>query len=264
MKKQIASLLMVAFLSTAFLSSCTTIKDTTNSTVNNSKETINGKWELKQIQSNDGKTIAQNFPQGAPTLNFTAGTVVSGRDGCNNLNGTVAIKDNGINFGNMASTMMACQGVNDVLFNSTLKKVTRYAVSGDQLMLMQDDMVMMTFQRPANLEGTWVLEEFIGKDRSAKSLDQRFPNKKPTVTFQDNKVSGTNGCNNMTGAYVSVGNKLTMQNIATTRMMCDGVDENAFNERFNAVNKYEIIDGKLVLFANDVKTMVFGNMRQPR
>ncbi|WP_291076519.1 MULTISPECIES: hypothetical protein [unclassified Empedobacter] len=40
-------------------------------------------------------------------------------------------------------------------------------------------------------------------------------------------------------------------------MACQGVDSDAFGERFNNVNKYEIIDGKLVLFANDVKTMVF-------
>lgn len=264
MKNKLASLLTVAFLSTAFLSSCTPVKDLNNTTVSTSKQTINGKWELKELKTNDGKSLAQHFPQGLPTLNFTAGTMLNGRDGCNNLNGAVSIKENNISFGNIASTMMACQGVSDGLFNSTLKNVTGFAVSGDQLMLKQGDKVLMTFQRPANLEGTWVLEEFIGKDRSAKSLDQRFPNKKPTVTFQDNKVSGNNGCNNLTGAYLAVGSKITMQNIATTRMMCDGVDEGAFNERFNAVNKFEIVDGKLVLYADDVKTMVFGNMRQPR
>jgi len=61
----------------------------------------------------------------------------------------------------------------------------------------------------------------------------------------------------LTGAYVAVGNSLIVKNIATTRMACQGVDSDAFGERFNNVNKYEIVDGKLVLLANDVKTMVF-------
>lgn len=251
-------MMFVGILATAFTSSCSTsLPGITKPTDN---ESILGKWELDYIQTNDGKSLLDNYPMGAPYLYFVSNSLLNASDGCNTLNGTVTVKGNEISFGNLASTMKACQGVNDYAFNSKLKGNLKYSISDETLTLIQDDIAVMRFKRPTSLQGTWVLEEFIGKDRSVKTLDQRFPNKKPTVTFQNNQISGTNGCNNLTGGYVAIGKTIKMGNIATTRMACDGVDEASFNERFNAVNSYEIANGKLVLYADGVKTMVFGNL----
>lgn len=254
--------MFVGLLATTFTSSCsTTLPSITNPTDSNS---ILGKWELDYLATNDGKTLADSFPMGAPYINFVTNKLVNASDGCNTLNGSVTVEGNSITFGNLISTMKACEGVNDYAFNSKLKGKLNYSISDDTLTLIQGDIAIMRFIRPTKLDGTWVLEEFIGTDRSAKTLDQRFPNKKPTVTFESGKISGSNGCNNLTGAYVAIGKTIKMGNIATTRMACDGVDENAFNSRFNAVNSYEIVNGKLVLYANGVKTMTFGNLKQPR
>ena len=262
MKKTILKMMFVGLLSTTFLSSCsTTLPSIDNSTSSNS---LLGKWELDYIATNDGKSLADSYPMGAPYLNFISNSLLNGSDGCNTLNGTVSVSGNEITFGNLATTMKACQGVNDYAFNSKLKGKLKYSISDETLTLIQGDVAVMRFKKPTSLNGTWVLEEFIGTDRSAKTLDQRFPNKKPTVTFENGKISGSNGCNNLTGGYVAIGKTIKMGNIATTRMLCDGVDENAFNSRFNAVNSYEIVNGKLVLYANGVKTMTFGNLKQPR
>lgn len=262
MRKTILRMMFVGVLATAFTSSCsTTLPGITQPTDNNS---ILGKWELDYIQTNDGKSLAESYPMGAPYLNFVSNKILNASDGCNTLNGGVTVSNNEISFGNMAATMKACDGVNDRAFSSKLQGILKYSISDDTLTLIQDDIAIMRFKRPMNLQGTWVLEEFIGKDRSAKTLDQRFPNKKPTVTFQNGQISGNNGCNNITDGYVAIGKTLKMGNIATTRMACDGVDEVSFNERFNAVDSYQIENGKLVLYANGVKTMVFGNLKQPR
>ena len=260
MKKVFLRFMLVGLFSTA-VTSCSTINPIVTNPDSNS---ITGKWELDYIMTNDGKSLAESYPMGAPYINFVSNKLVNASDGCNTLNGAVTVAGNEITFGNLISTMKACQGVNDAAFNSKLKGKLKYSISDDTLTLIQDDIAVMRFKRPGNLEGTWVLEEFIGKDRSAKTLDQRFPNQKPTVTFQNNQISGTNGCNNLTGGYVAIGKTIKMGNIATTRMMCDGVDESSFNERFNAVNSYEIVNGKLVLYADGVKTMTFGNLKQPR
>lgn len=262
MKKTILKMMFVGILATALTTSCSTqLPGVTKPTENNS---ILGKWELDYLATNDGKSLVDSFPDGAPYLNFVSNSLLNASDGCNTLNGAVTVEGNEISFGNMAATMKACQGVNDYAFNSKLKGKLKYSISDETLTLIQGDIAVMRFKRPTSLAGTWVLEEFIAKDRSAKTLDQRFPNKKPTVTFQNNQISGTNGCNNLTGGYVAIGKNIKMGNIATTRMACDGVDEASFNERFNATNSYEISNGKLVLYANGVKTMVFGNLKQPR
>ena len=256
MKIAFLKITFVAVMEAGFLSSCSTIA---NPITNNqaSNEGILGKWELDYIMTQDGKSLAEAYPMGAPYLNFVSNKMLNASDGCNTLNGGVTIEGNQITFGNMMSTMKACNGVQDANFSKKLQGILKYDIQDNTLTLIQGDIAIMRFKRPGTLAGTWELEEFIGKDRSAKSLNDRFPNQKPTVTFQNNQVSGNDGCNNMTGGYLAIGNSLTVKNIATTRMACQGVDSDAFGERFNNVNKYEIQNGKLVLFANDVKTMVF-------
>ncbi len=259
MKSTILKLTFAAVLATGFLTSCSTASTTTTTTTTDqaSTQSILGKWELDYIMTEGGKTLAEAYPMGAPYLNFISTKMLNASDGCNTLNGGVTVEANEITFGNMMSTMKACQDVQDMNFNANLKGKLKYSINEDGLTLIQGDIAVMHFKRPAKLEGTWELVEFIGKDKSAKSLDDRFPNQKPTITFQNNQVSGNDGCNNLTGGYLAVGNSLTVKNIGTTRMFCEGVDSAIFGERFNHVNKFEIQNGNLVLFANDVKTMVF-------
>ncbi|MBO6212677.1 Heat shock protein HslJ [Algoriella xinjiangensis] len=256
MKSSILKISFAAILATGFLSSCSTV---TNPISNNqtSKDSVLGRWELDYIMTEGGKSLSDAYPMGVPYLDFVSNKMLNASDGCNTMGGGITIEGNQITFGNMMSTMKACEGVQDTNFKSKLQGKLSYAVDGDTMTLIQGDIAIMRFKRAGTLAGTWELEEFIGRDRSAKSLDDRFPNQKPTLTFQNNLVSGNDGCNNLTGGFVAVGNSLTVKNIATTRMACQGVDSDAFGERFNNVNKYEIQNGKLVLYANDVKTMVF-------
>ena len=256
MKSTILKITMVTVLATGFLSSCSTIANPVTND-QSSNQGILGKWELDYIATEGGKSLAEAYPMGVPYLNFTTNKLLSASDGCNVLNGGVTIENNQITFGNMMTSLRACQDVQDSNFSSKLNGILKYSISDNTLTLIQGDIAIMRFKRPGTLAGTWELEEFIGKDKSAKTLDQRFPNQKPTITFQNNLVSGNDGCNNLSGGYLAVGNSLTIKNIATTRMACQGVDSDAFGDRFNNVNKYEVVDGKLVLFANDVKTMVF-------
>ncbi|WP_413533250.1 META domain-containing protein [Empedobacter brevis] len=257
MKSTILKISFAAILATGFLTSCSTVSNVTENKEKTTNNSILGKWELSQINFMKAASIEEAYPMGVPYLNFISNSMLNASDGCNTLNGGITIAGNEITFGNMMSTMKGCDNVEDFNFSSKLKGKLKYSISDDQLLLIQGDIVIMTFVRPSNLAGSWELEEFIGKDKNEKSLNTLFPHQKPTLTFQNNKVSGNDGCNNLTGAYLAVGNSLTVKNVATTRMACEGVDSYSFGERFNNVNKYEIKDGKLILFANDAKTMVF-------
>jgi heat shock protein HslJ len=43
-----------------------------------------------------------------------------------------------------------------------------------------------------------------------------------TLTFAEGRVTGTTGCNRLTGGYALDGDRLTMDGVATTRMACPG------------------------------------------
>lgn len=251
MKKLLLQFVFLGIFSLT-ISSCTTLN--TNST----KSDLSGKWQVDYIMTNDGKTLEENYPLGVPYINFIANNLINASDGCNTLNGSITLTDKEITFGNLITTMRGCEGVNDFAFNSKLKGKLKYSLNGDKLTFIQDDIVVMRFKRPGNLDGTWVLEEFIPVDKSSKSLDQRFPNHKPMLTFQNNKLSGNNGCNNLNGGYVAIGKTLKIGKVATTMMACTGVDEVSFNNRLNAVNSYDIQNDKLVLYVDGVKAMTFG------
>lgn len=239
------------------ITSCSTANTQSGNTERTQKNSLLGKWELNDITDIKASSLSEAYTEGVPTINFISNKMVSVSDGCNLLNGGITISGSDITFGNLISTMKACNNVEDQNFSSKLQGTVQYKLSGDKLELLKGDKTVLTFVRPAKIEGSWVLEEFIGKDRSLKSVNDRFPNEKPTLTFTKNIISGNNGCNNINGAYLAVGNSLQMKNIAVSAMACEGVESDVFMERFNNINKFEIKDGKLILFANDIKTMVF-------
>ena len=219
MKNTFLKLMFVGALAIAFTTSCSSTQSVANKTEKVvDSNAILGTWELDYLATNDGKSIVDSFPAGAPYINFISSDVVSAFDGCNMLNGGVKINGNTITFGNLMSTMKACEGVSDHAFSSKLSGELKYSISDDTLTLIQGDIAVMRFVRPGQLNGTWVLEEFIGKDRSLKTLDQRFPNKKPTLSFEDGKVTGTDGCNNLSGQVTVVGESLKVGPIISTRM----------------------------------------------
>jgi len=70
---------------------------------------------------------------GQPNLNIENDGTFSGSDGCNHLSGQGQIDGNEITFGAIASTMMACQGV-----DTWLGKAATGNVSGDTMTVLDD------------------------------------------------------------------------------------------------------------------------------
>lgn len=70
---------------------------------------------------------------GQPNLNIENDGTFSGSDGCNRLSGRGQIDGNEITFGSIASTMMACEGVDE-----WLGKAATGNVSGDTMTVLDD------------------------------------------------------------------------------------------------------------------------------
>jgi heat shock protein HslJ len=95
-------------------------------------------WRLIRL---GGETVTAADPQRAPNLMFnSANHRVSGSGGCNRVSGGYVVKGEQLEFGQMASTMMACPSgmETEQTFLAALRQVKKWKIAGRQLELMDD------------------------------------------------------------------------------------------------------------------------------
>lgn len=103
----------------------------TNSTAKPSEDVLLGTWTIDQ--------------PGNPTLTFEKNGKVSGTDGCNNIMGDFAADGAEAKLNRLASTLRACQGVDDWLRNAS-----KVRADGDTLHVFDtDDQEIGTLSRKA-------------------------------------------------------------------------------------------------------------------
>ncbi len=112
----------------------------------------------------------------------------------------------------------------------------------------------------AKLFGSWELIAIHTEETTDKKIEDLFPGKRPTLSFEGNlMVHGNDGCNNLNGEYeikenngIVIGDKL-----ASTRMFCDGVSDFAFTKGLTEVTNYEITESALIFKKGDQVVMEF-------
>jgi len=138
------TLIMLAIVT---LSSCNALKNTVEASSDLSK--LGGTWELNYIS---GPRIAFNglYPGQKPKLLINLSEKrVSGNSSCNSFSGKLLADDTSINFNEpLAVTKMACPGEGEAVFFEMLKKVNKYAITGDTtLNFMMGDIAIMRFRK---------------------------------------------------------------------------------------------------------------------
>ncbi|TPG32955.1 META domain-containing protein [Flavobacterium pectinovorum] len=113
----------------------------------------------------------------------------------------------------------------------------------------------------SKLEGTWELNYITGPRIAFEGL---YPHGKPTINFdlKENRVSGSNSCNNYTGSLNVTGNKIDFtQPMAVTKRMCmDGQQgEQVYMSTLPKITSYDVTDnGKTLNFiSGDIAMMRF-------
>jgi putative lipoprotein len=88
-------------------------------------------WTLSSL---DGVPLGPNIRR-APTIHFRTETNVGGNGGCNTWGGTYELKGSTIKFGQMQTTLMACEGGTNVEgpFHDMLGRTRTVAASGTTL-----------------------------------------------------------------------------------------------------------------------------------
>jgi heat shock protein HslJ len=107
---------------------------------------LNGNWELVFFPSGS-KTLAEIFTMKRPELKLENGNL-SGTTGCNRINGPYTVSGNSIQFGpNLAMTKMGCPNYDENIFLEAFNKVNRYQLKGNELQLLQDSALLMSFSK---------------------------------------------------------------------------------------------------------------------
>lgn len=80
-----------------------------------------------------------------------------------------------------------------------------------------------------------------------------------TVSFATSgRVHVSGDCNTMSGTYTTEGNTITLAPMVSTKMYCEGSQENLFAGDFAQIESYEIVDNMLTFtLAYNAGTMVF-------
>jgi heat shock protein HslJ len=108
-----------------------------------------------------------------------------------------------------------------------------------------------------DLAGNWELSLF---PNDTKSFEEIFSQRRPGLQFETsaNKVTGTTGCNRLSGSYTVNGDEFRFgNNIITTKMACPGYEESYFMDALNRVNRYELSGTALRLMQGNNLVMSF-------
>lgn len=101
----------------------------------------------------------------------------------------------------------------------------------------------------------WELSSIGGK--SATAVD--YPKGMPDAIFtSDNKISGNGGCNRYGGSYtLDAEGKLTISQLFSTKMFCQGVAENEYMKALERANRVKIEGSNLVLYYENEQVLIF-------
>ncbi|WP_350348120.1 META domain-containing protein [Agromyces sp. G08B096] len=164
----------------------------------------------------------------APSLSLTEDGGLTGTDGCNRLTGTWELDDDGIEFGDLASTRMFCEGV-----DTWLSAADRATIEGDVMTVFgDDDTELGTLERTSDTPATepaggasdggasGAAAAFIGTWGTADATQPHL------VIAADGRVTGSDGCNSMGGRWeLDDDGTLEFDEMVMTLMACPGGDQ---------------------------------------
>jgi heat shock protein HslJ len=201
---------------------------------------------------------AQSPADREPHLVFGAAGRVSGADGCNRLTGPYTVKENGITFGQLAGTQMACPKSEEITrrFLGALKGTSHwsivagrlefYGASGKPLAVFERREPPTSAAAP-KLEGTtWQLVKFQGGDDRTLTPDDRS---KYTIEFAaGGRLAARADCNRGRGTWKATGSQLELGPLALTRAQCpEGSLHDQIVKQWGFIRSFVIKDGHLFL-----------------
>jgi heat shock protein HslJ len=102
---------------------------------------------------------------------------------------------------------------------------------------------------------TWHLKSLTG---ARVTMSERDTVVYIRLNIKTGKINGRGICNNFVGSLKTDGNSITFENLAFTKMMCDGIAfEKTLSEFLVAAKSYTLEENKLTLFCSGNRELVF-------
>lgn len=176
-------------------------------------------WLLDEL--NGQPTVEGSFP----SVTFSSEGGIGGSGGCNVYAGNYTVSGSQIDVAdNIVSTMMACDEpimTQEFSFFEALKTASSFAVEDTRLTLSgQDGTAVATFNAQSqDLAGTsWQITAYNNGQEAVVSV---LEGTTPTIEFgADGQLSGSAGCNRVTGSYSTADGTIKLGPLATTQMAC--------------------------------------------
>ncbi len=167
------------------------------------------------------------IPGGGPlTISFSEGRVAADA-GCNKFSGMAELDDHVLRVSGLATTLMACEDDRrdaDEWLSGLLNSQPNWRLDDARLTLHSPDRTVTLLDKKVAqpdkpIQGTsWLVTAFITDNSQVRSraLDEA----QPTLTIaEDGSVSGSTGCNSMTGSAEVSGTQIDFR-VATTKTLC--------------------------------------------
>jgi heat shock protein HslJ len=229
MKELKSRAILVAAVTVALLTSgCTTGPGPGNTTVRPADLPLLGTWQLASFLGANGETV-QPVASSIPLVTFDRSGRVGGSVGCNHFTAGYTVSGSGLVIGPAVSTLMYCSEPPGVMDQEQrvfelLSLTAGFTVTGDTLVLLdRAGNRVMTFQRAsvatdASLAGPkWRLAGFRDNETTRSAL----PGPDAALVFSpDGRLSGTTGCNTVSGTYSTNGNAISIGPLAVTERAC--------------------------------------------
>ena len=132
------NILFISLIS-VLMAFCTPSQETTNALINDI-------WALEFIKGVDFNPDSNSKQRPMIEIHLKDKTI-TGNTGCNNMNGTVVVEENQIEFSDIITTKMFCAEGIEQEFLIALGMVNNYKIEKMKLYLYKDDEEIMIFQK---------------------------------------------------------------------------------------------------------------------
>lgn len=226
--------------------------------------TLTGRvWELEEILFNDGKTLVAK-PSEHYTVEFMDDGTLSVLADCNRGRGSFTMPEPGrLSVDPIATTMAACpEGSIGNDFVQALGSANSFFFQDDRLFIeMKFDSGTLRLREASTdmgLVGTvWKLQQIQMNDGSLTVPDA--PENYTVEFMDDGNVVVQADCNQGRGSFTTTDNRLSIGELATTRMACPpGSSDTEFLRALNNASSFFFQDGQLIVeLMYDSGSMIF-------
>jgi heat shock protein HslJ len=184
-------------------------------------------WRMNAYRDSTGKRI-ETRAEVQTTAEYMGG-LLSGRGGCNSYTGSYEVDRDQIDFGPVASTMMACPP--EVMeqesgYLNALSNASSFTVE-EGVLILRDSVGEMVIEykakEPVTLQGTsWLA---VSTNNGRGGMVSLISGTEITANFEeDGTMSGSAGCNTYSAPFEVAGETMTVGMAASTRMFCEVPD----------------------------------------